>query len=275
MGQRSLLYRFDDLRRFATALAAGAGITPARASAFVTGLLWFDAADAAPFGIASLPGWLDLIDRGKVDPASVGKIVQETAGVAVLDARRAIGPLALARAAEVAQEKAREIGVGVVRVADLGPLGPAASVASALALGPTVGLILGPGGAFAMAVPVLETVPAVYDSALAVGSGPADAPGWAALTLPAWAWPTVAGEGWIVSAYSVKAIGTLDVFHARVASLLEGSPARPGEVRPDAWRRRRGEAIERGVLLPELLKTDFDRWAKRRGIVPPEPIPAR
>lgn len=272
MGHRSL-YRFDDLRRFGTALAAGAGIAPARASAFVTGLLWFDAADAAPFGIATLPGWLDLIDRGEVDPASVGTIVQETAGVAVLDASRAVGPLAMARAAEVAQEKAREIGVGIVRVANLGPTGPAASAASALALGPTVGLILGPAGAFAMAVPVLETVPAVYDSALAGGT--VEVPAWAALALPTWASPTVAGEGWLVSAYSVKAIGTLDAFHARVAALLESTPARPGEVRPDAWRRHRDEAIDRGVLLPEPLKAEFDRWADRRGIAAPAPITTR
>src|SRR5262249_7152269 len=55
-------YRLDDLRRFAAALAAGLGIAPARASALATHLLWFDAAGAAPLGVATLTDVLEQLD---------------------------------------------------------------------------------------------------------------------------------------------------------------------------------------------------------------------
>ena len=123
-------YRLDDLRRLATALGSSLGVSPPRASALATHLLWFDAAGASPFGMASLPGWLGRIEAGEVDPVSPGRAVLEHAGTAVFDAQGGLPPLALETAAGIASEKARDVGVGLVRVRNIGPTGPSAPVAS-------------------------------------------------------------------------------------------------------------------------------------------------
>jgi LDH2 family malate/lactate/ureidoglycolate dehydrogenase len=165
-------YRLDELRRFAAALGAGAGLAPERAMELATHLLWFDAAGAARHGLATLPDWLAKLERGEVDPRAEGRIGAEHAATAVLDGQGGLAPLDPVAGAGVAGEKAREVGVGLVRVTGLGPSGPAAAVAAELAIGPQVGLVLGPGPHRALAVPTAAGLPLVFDSALAEGPTP-------------------------------------------------------------------------------------------------------
>ncbi|MBX6314493.1 MAG: Ldh family oxidoreductase, partial [Isosphaeraceae bacterium] len=138
-------FRLDDLRHLAAALGAGVGLAPSRAAALATHLLWFDAAGAASFGIATLPDWLERIAARQVDPRAEGTIGLERAGTANLDGQNGVGPLILARAASLAAEKARDVGVGLVRVTGLGPTGPAAPAAAEIAIGPEAAALIGPG----------------------------------------------------------------------------------------------------------------------------------
>ena len=137
-------FRLDDLRRFAASLASSLGVAPARASSLASHLLWFDAAGASSHGIATLPSWLARIENQEVDPTAEGRARQEHAGTSIFDAQNGLAPLVLARAAEIASEKARDLGVGIVRVQNLGPSGPPAPVAADLAVGPFVAVIAGP-----------------------------------------------------------------------------------------------------------------------------------
>lgn len=248
------LYRLDDLRRLGAALAAGLGVEPARASAFVSGLLWYEAAGAAEFGLASLPGWLDAIDRGEIDPKAEGKIVKEHTATAVLDGQKGLGPLILARAAGVAQEKAREVGVGVVRVVNLGPVEATAEVVAEIAIGPMIGTISGPMG-MAVAVPVEGSVPAVFDPRLDPK---------VRAVVPPWAIDPLAGC--LVTARAVTAFETLAAVQEHVATLLEANPAFAGEVRPEAWQARRMEHLEHGLALPETTAVALRDRAGRHGI---------
>ena len=209
-------YRLDDLRRLGVDLAVALGVVPARASAFVSGLLWYEAADAPDHGIGSLPDWLDAIERGEIDPKVEGKIIKEHTATAVLDAQRGLGPLVLARAALIAQEKAREIGVGVVRVVNLGWVGPVAEVVAEIALGPMTGTIAGPM-TYAVAMPVEGTVPAVFDTTLAQDP---------VRGLPPWA--DEVESTWLITARAVSAFGSLAGVHEHVGTLLEGDSAPPG-----------------------------------------------
>ncbi len=270
MRDRDDHYRLDDLRRFGVDLASRLGVDPARASSFVSSLLWYDAAAAAIFGIACLPDWLDAIARGEVDPKSGGTIRRETTATAVLDGETGIGPLILARAGQVAQEKAREVGVGVVRVEGLGRVGPSADVAAAIALGPMIGTVLGPGSSWSTAVPVAETVPAAFDTALG-GAGPGPPP-WSIGTLPAWTFPFGAEGGWAVVAASVGAFEPLAAFHARVDGLLKGASPTAGEVRPEAWRAGRDDHLARGLALPRPALDALKAAGDRLGVAWPGPI---
>ena len=165
----STRYRLDDLRRLAASLSAGMGVAPARASALATHLLWFDAAGALSHGIATLPTWLDRIERKEIDPVAEGRVRLEHSGTAVFDARNGLAPLALEKAAGIASEKARELGVGIVRVENLGPSGPVAPMVADLAIGPFVAMIAGPGPSMAVGLPMPEGLPALYDSAARSG----------------------------------------------------------------------------------------------------------
>lgn len=251
-------YRLDDLRRVGAALLAGHGVAPARASAFVSSLLWYEAASAPEFGIASLPGWLDAIEADAVDQRAEGVVGKEFTATAVLDGRRGLPPLILARAAEIAQEKAREIGLGMVRVVNLARVGPVAEVASEIALGPMVGTVEGPAGTYAVAVPAEGTVPAVFDTTLAPDARRA---------VPSWAGDPAGG--WLVTARAVSAFESLAGFHERVASSLQAESPLTGEIRPESWQARRLEHLDRGLPLPESVAAELRARAGRLGLTWP------
>jgi hypothetical protein len=261
-------YRLDDLRRFGTALASGVGVAPARASAFVSGLLWYDAADAPSLGIASLPDWIRSIEAAEIDPRAEGTLTREFPATAVMDGGRGLGPLILRRAAEVAQEKAREVGVGMVQVVNLSGTGLAGWVASEIAVGPTVGSVEGPG-VWALALPVAESVPVVIDTRL--GEAGPD-PSWPRLA----AMPSASGDRdeptWVVTARAVNVFESLASFHARVARAFEEHPAPAGwEVRPDAWQARRLAQIEHGLPLGKSARAGLQAWGRRLDVPWPSP----
>ncbi len=267
-------YRLDDLRRFAAALSVGVGVTPARALALATHLLWFDAAGAAPFGIETLPAWLERIEARHVDPGVEGKVRTEMTGTAVLDGQNGLPPLILARAGGLAIEKARDAGVGVVRVVHLGPAGPAASVTAEMAIGPFAGLALGPGPDWAVALPSEDGLPAVFDSALGAPEpkgtarrGKASPLGGFAL----WAAALAPEGGWLVAAIAVAALEPLATFHERVGDVLQGQVETPGQLLPHTWGSRRREAREHGVAVAAPTWNVLKSWAERLKVDIPEP----
>lgn len=261
-------YRLDDLRRFAAALGAGAGATPVRASALALHLLWFDAVAAPSVGIGTLPDWLHRMESRAIDPLAEGRVMSERAGTAVLDGQNGVPPLILARAGELAIEKSRDAGVGLVRVNHLGASGPAANIAAEMAVGPVVALVLGPGPSWAMGLPSDEGLPAVYDSALAGGkkSGLERLAPWAAALAPE--------AGWLVAAISVAAFEPLVDFRERVKATLDlpGQSDGRGVFSPRDIETRRQEARDHGVPLTPDTIARFQPWAGRFGVATPDPI---
>ena len=269
-------YRLDDLRRLGASLASGLGVSPPRASALASQLLWFDSAGLSEHGIATLPGWLDRIVRKEVDPAAEGRPRLEHAGTAVVEGRNGLAPLVLAKAAGIAAEKARDVGLGIVRVTGLGPTGPAAPVAADLAVGPFLAAIVGPGPSWTVAVPTAEGLPILHDSRL----GPPEAGG----EVPAWldAWPLWAGavsggeEGWAILALNLPALEPLVGFRERVAAMAPPAPRGVGSLSPPAWEASRREALDRGVPLDDRGSAGLRAWADRLGVAWPsetEPTP--
>jgi LDH2 family malate/lactate/ureidoglycolate dehydrogenase len=270
-------FRLDDLRRYATELASGVGLTPPRAAALAAHLLWFDAVGASTFGIVTLPRWLGRIHAREFDDPADGKMMNERNGTALLDGRNGVPPLVLERAAVLASEKARELGIGLVRVSPLGPTGPAAGLAAELAIGPYLAAIVGPGPAWSLAFPSACGLPVVFDSHLALdGASPPrrrpEAPPWWTI-LAGWVEALAPAGGWLVTAISISAWEPLPSFHERMAEAL-GDPSRsqPGLLRPDALVARRHEVHKRGVALPEGLASDLTQWAERLGVTPPGPL---
>ena len=257
-------YRLDDLRRLAASLASGVGVVPTRASALASHLLWFDAAGAASHGIATLPNWLDRIDRKEIDAVAVGRAGHEHAGTAVFDAQNGLAPLALETAAGIASEKARDVGVGIVRVRNLGHSGPSAPIAASLAIGPIAAMIAGPGPSLTVALPMPEGLPAVYDSTMGEGFDPSTAE-WLR-PWSAWISAFSGGDGWVILALAVSAMEPLTSFHERVGSSFDHAQEGAGLLSPRSWEARRRDAREHGVSIdPDTLQS-LRGWASRLGV---------
>ncbi|WP_406701289.1 Ldh family oxidoreductase [Singulisphaera sp. Ch08] len=273
-------YRLDDLRRFAAALGVGVGLAPPRASAFASQLLWYNTTGAPSCGIETLPLWLERIAKGEVDPRAEGKVTSEHLGTAVFDGSNGLPSLILARAGELAIEKARDAAVGLVRVANLpNAAGPAAGTAAEMAVGPYLSAILGPGPAWTLALPSGDGLPAVFDSTLEFAAvTPSSKTNAARSTkstpLPLWApWATamVPEGGWLVAALSIKTIESLSGLHERVSSTMRLTDEAPGRLLPTTWEARRREARERGVAVTTVSLTRFHDWANRLGVPLPSP----
>ncbi len=263
-------FRLDDLHRHAAELASGVGVAPAKGAALATHLLWFDAVGASQFGIATLPRWLERINAREFDAAAEGKVMTERNGTAVLDGQNGLPPLVLERVVGIATEKAREAGVGLVRVTPLGPMGPAAGVAAELAIGPFLAAIVGPGPSWSLALPSEEGLPVVFDSALDHGHETepcSEPPAWT-IALAPWAEVLSPRGGWLVAAVTIAAWESLSSFHERVKHALDASATSPGLLRPDARAAQRRGVREHGVPLPKAVCNDLTLWAERLGVNP-------
>jgi LDH2 family malate/lactate/ureidoglycolate dehydrogenase len=285
-------YRFDELRRFAAALATAGGLAPARALALASHVLWFDAAGAPSIGISSLPGLLEALATGQVDPKAEGRVVAERAALVVLDGQNGVPLLLLERASELAIEKARETAVGVVRLTHVRCVCSAAALTAAMAVGPMAGLAIGPSGAWSMALPSDSGLPLVLDSGLRTAGlgGPRrtartatettrhapsfrDATGLALAEGLGLAAELLVGESsWLVAAVSVPALEPLASFQQRIASASHGVEETPAMLPPDRWNTLRRETREQGVLIAGADWKPLDAWAERLGVPAPTPI---
>ncbi|MFO0907270.1 MAG: Ldh family oxidoreductase [Isosphaeraceae bacterium] len=275
--------RLDDLKRFTAGLLERLGVPPANAALVASRVLWFEAADAAHLGIATLPELLDHLASSRFDPRSEGRIGSERNGTAVFDACQGIPLLVLARAAELAMEKGRDAGVGLVRVDGVGPLRSAAGIVAEVAVGPFAALALGPspgegaGNAFALAIPGPTGLPLVYDPALATPK-----PAGASRRKPA-ARPSVLPgldlalldalrpeRSWLVGAVSTTAFEPLTALQERAGHVVAGLEPGEGRLLPEAWERRRRAARDEGVRVSPEPAAALASWAHRLGVPLPD-----
>ncbi|WP_422926509.1 Ldh family oxidoreductase [Singulisphaera sp. PoT] len=263
-------YRLEDLRRFAVALASAAGFPTSRASQLVGHLLWFDAAGAPNFGIESLPDWLDRLQRGEFDPSSVGFVTSETLGTVVLEGRSGAPPIVLARAGELAIEKARDAGIGLVRASHLAPTGPAAAIVSGMASGPTAAFAFGPDGQYALAIPAEEGPPAVFDSTLAADGESSrsrrtnrSAKTITPVALKPWMAALVPDGDWMILALRVDSIEPLSSFVERVGAMMDFATPAVGQLIPSVSEDRRQMIREQGMTLSTSTRGSLVEWARR------------
>ena len=215
---------------------------------------------------------LDRVESGSIDPKAESTVVLERGSTAVLDGRHGIPLLVLDRAAGLATEKARDTGVGLIRVKNVGPIGAAAGVAAEMAIGPVSALILGPDRRWAVALPAEEGLPVVFDPALGT-AGDGDGEGartYDNLVAP-WASVLAPDGGWLVAAIAVHALEPLSTLHERVADAVKGLDEASGRLLPGPWERRRREVREHGVIVEPATREGLSRRAERLGIAFPEP----
>ena len=256
----------DELRRFGVAVLTAQGWTAVQAGAIAGYHLWLDAAGASGSGISALSGLLESVAAGAVKPKETGRLTSERAAAAVLHAESAAPVLVLSRAGEIATEKAREAGVGLVRVAGLKDAGmPMAPIVAEIAVGPYVGLALGPGSAWSVAIPTLGGLPAVIDTTLGGGKGAKRPKGHAALRelLPAAGW-LMGGESVTVGAIHIGMFENGERFRALLASWSD----QPGAWLSETHSRLRDAANRDGLALERKAVERLNALAEAHGVAP-------
>ncbi|MEU0383226.1 Ldh family oxidoreductase [Streptomyces chartreusis] len=108
---------YPDLLAFVTRVFHARGLPEGRAGAAAEALCHGDLTGFTSHGISNLTRlYLPLLDSGRCDPRAEPRIVTDRGASVLLDARRALGLWAATEAMDLAVERARRYGVGMVSV---------------------------------------------------------------------------------------------------------------------------------------------------------------
>ncbi|HEY7106838.1 MAG TPA: Ldh family oxidoreductase [Acidimicrobiia bacterium] len=136
--------RATTLREFAVAALGASGVAPDDAQVVAELLVEADLLGFDTHGIAHLgshPGYVPGVRAGHVDVATRFEIVRQSVATALVDGHGSIGMVTAARATDLAVEKARTTGVGVVAVREGRHFGAASLYALRIARQEMVGIV--------------------------------------------------------------------------------------------------------------------------------------
>ncbi len=101
-----------DLQRFASALFQAAGVARSMADQWAKSLVWANLRGVDSHGVLRIPGYIERLKSKAINPAPDMRVEQRSGAIAVLEADRAPGAVAMAMAMEEAIARAREVHVG-------------------------------------------------------------------------------------------------------------------------------------------------------------------
>jgi ureidoglycolate dehydrogenase (NAD+) len=101
-----------DLTRFAIAVFESAGVAPDHAAIWAETLIWANLRGVDSHGVLRIPRYMALLGTGEINPTPSLRTLASAGAIALLDADRAPGPVAMRRAMEEAIEHARAVHVG-------------------------------------------------------------------------------------------------------------------------------------------------------------------
>ena len=101
-----------DLQRFASALFAAAGVAPPMADEWAKSLVWANLRGVDSHGVLRIPGYIERLKTKAINPAPDMRVEQRSGAIAILEADRAPGAVAMAMAMDEAIARAREVHLG-------------------------------------------------------------------------------------------------------------------------------------------------------------------
>lgn len=174
------------VRDFLASLFAAAGLSSRAASTMAEALVEADIEGLPSHGVMQAEIYLARMKGGTVIPAEAAEVVVDNGAMAVLDSHHMLGHLAGNQAMELAIEKAKSFGIGIVAVRHAFHFGPAGRYVRQAAAENCVGIAMcnsrpsmpAPGGAqrlvgtnpLAISVPTPEAPPMVLDMATSEGT---------------------------------------------------------------------------------------------------------
>jgi len=101
-----------DLERFACALFVAAGVAPTMAEEWAKSVVWANLRGVDSHGVLRIPGYIERLKSKAINPAPDMRVEKRAGAIAVLEADRAPGAVAMTRAMAEAIARAREAHVG-------------------------------------------------------------------------------------------------------------------------------------------------------------------
>lgn len=122
-----------ELRRFASSVLQSAGMSAADAELVATALVWSELRGQGGHGLSRLPLYLDFIARGFLDPHAQPAVSWPKDAVALVDAKRAAGAVAMNTAVAVLGQQAKASGLAFALVRNVSHTGAIGCYAAQLA----------------------------------------------------------------------------------------------------------------------------------------------
>jgi ureidoglycolate dehydrogenase (NAD+) len=101
-----------ELDRFARAVFESAGVAPDNAAIWAETLIWANLRGVDSHGVLRIPRYLELLASGGINPTPNLRILRSAGAIALLEADRAPGPVAMRRAMDEAIRHAHDVHVG-------------------------------------------------------------------------------------------------------------------------------------------------------------------
>lgn len=101
-----------DLESYATAMFVSAGVARPLAGEWARVLVWANLRGVDSHGVLRVPRYIDLLRRGSINAGANIRVERRSGAIAVLEADRGPGAVAMARAMDEAIDRAREVHVG-------------------------------------------------------------------------------------------------------------------------------------------------------------------
>ena len=137
----------DSLRETVTAVFEKMGVTPEDAALGADVLTMTDLRGVETHGVSNmLRAYVSQYNQGTLNPRPDWRVVRESPGTAVIDADRGLAVILGPKAMDMAIEKAREVGVGIVTMFNAGHSGGIGHHAMLAAKQDMVGLVTTAGG---------------------------------------------------------------------------------------------------------------------------------
>src|SRR5262245_50474448 len=105
---------WKELTAFAARLFERVGLPPDDAAVEAEVLVWANLRGVDSHGVLRIPWYVELADKGEMNPRPRVRVEKETAATVLIDADRAFGPVATIPAMRRAMDKARQAGIGWV-----------------------------------------------------------------------------------------------------------------------------------------------------------------
>ncbi len=100
------------LRTFTQQVFEKAGMSTEHAEIEAEVLVWANLRGVDSHGVQRIPSYLDMIEKGWMNPTPQIKIIKESPAVLFMDADRGLGPIPTVQAMKAVIEKARNVGIG-------------------------------------------------------------------------------------------------------------------------------------------------------------------